>query len=317
VQIYFLQTKQFDIKIFTSQLIQLSSCRFVTNNHFGKLYYFATVIQVSQLFIYPIKSLGGIAVQQATIEHTGFAYDRRWMLVDENNKFITQRTHAKLALLQTAITPNALLVQHCQQADQSIAISLLPPQAPVIMVQVWDDTCAAVVADAACNEWFSDMLNLKCKLVYMPINSQRLVDPRYALHNDITSFSDGYPINMISEESLADLNNRLPAALPINRFRPNIVIKGCEPYEEDIMQQIHINGIELSGVKLCSRCVVTTINQQNLSTSKEPLKTLSTYRKRNNKIYFGQNVLFSNSGTITVGDQLYVDKRNEWPVFDC
>jgi len=143
------------------------------------------------------------------------------------------------------------------------------------------------------------------------------VDERYALHNDdITSFSDAYPVLVIAKESLQDLNNRLGEPLPMNRFRPNIVIEGCEPYEEDLMQQIQINGIDFYGVKLCARCMITTIDQDSTAKNKEPLKTLFTYRKRDNNVYFGQNLLYEGRGIIRTGDDLKIIKRKENPVFE-
>lgn len=280
-----------------------------------KLHYFARVIQVSQIFIYPIKSLGGIAVSQAQLTATGFEHDRRWMLVDENNIFLTQRSFPSMALPQTNLSQQYLEVFHKQDAQLKITIPITL-HGNVLEVQVWDDVCNAIDTGKEHHQWFSDILQKKCKLVYMPEDCKRLVDKRYASNNENTSFSDGYPLNMISEESLADLNSRLEEPLPMNRFRPNLVIKGCLPYEEDVMKEFSINGINLSGVKLCSRCVVTTINQQNTFKSKEPLKTLATYRKQDNKIFFGQNILFQSTGTIAKGNKLHITKRNEWPVFE-
>jgi len=144
----------------------------------------------------------------------------------------------------------------------------------------------------------------------MPDNTQRRVDGRYAHNKEITSFSDGYPLMLIGQASLDDLNSRLQSPLPMNRFRPNIVFTGGDPFLEDSMKQFEINGVRFFGVKLCARCVITTIDQQTTEKAKEPLKTLSTYRSKNNKIYFGQNLLFHGSGTISIGDAITIHQQS-------
>jgi uncharacterized protein YcbX len=140
----------------------------------------------------------------------------------------------------------------------------------------------------------------------MPDIERRKVDERYALNNEITSFSDGYPLLMIGQASLDDLNSRMAEPLAMDRFRPNIVFLGGAPYDEDTMEHVKANDIDLYGVKLCARCVVTTINQLTAEKEKEPLKTLAGYRMKDNKVYFGQNILFKQAGMIKVGDTLKI-----------
>jgi uncharacterized protein YcbX len=154
------------------------------------------------------------------------------------------------------------------------------------------------------------MLSVKCRLVYMPDTTKRLVDKNYAAHDEITGFSDGYPFLMIGRSSLDDLNRRLTNSLPINRFRPNIVFTGGSPYEEDLIKEFKINDINFYGAKLCARCTITTVNQDDASKSNEPLKTLAFYRQKNNKIYFGQNLLHKGEGVIRIGDTIEVIKIN-------
>ena len=156
------------------------------------------------------------------------------------------------------------------------------------------------------NEWFSHKLDMRCKLLYMPHESKRKVDREYMLNNDITGFSDAFPLLMIGQASLDDLNSRLDIPVPMNRFRPNIVFTGGDPFEEDTMEHFRINNIDLYAVKPCARCVVTTTDQETGATAKEPLKTLASYRTGNNKVYFGQNILYKNNGVIKVGDELKV-----------
>ena len=265
------------------------------------------MLQVSELFIYPIKSLGGIPVPNAIVTDRGFQYDRRWMLVDSSNQFMTQREFAEMALLQTEISENGLRVYH-KNKKTSLLIPF-EPTGETITVQVWSDRCKGIVVDKKINEWFSDVLGKTCQLVYMPDTTKRRVDGRYAFNKEITNFSDGYPFMTIGQSSLDDLNNRLKEKLPVNRFRPNIVFTGGVAYEEDGWKHISINGINFYGVKLCARCVITTINQDNIQKGKEPLKTLATYRQKNNKIYFGQNLLHHGQGSLHIGDEIKLIER--------
>lgn len=265
------------------------------------------MLTVSGLYIYPVKSLGGFEVARGQVTATGLEHDRRWMLVDANNQFISQREIAAMALLQVSLLQNGLLVTHKQ--NQSTVVAPFEPQGgPPVTVQVWGDSCKALPVSAEADEWFSDMLSTRCRLVYMPDNSKRRVDTRYAFNKEITSFSDGFPFLLLGQASLDDLNSRLAEPLPFNRFRPNIVFTGGQPYQEDVMEHFIINGISFFGVKLCARCVITTINQQTAAKAKEPLKTLSGYRMRNNRIYFGQNLLHSGEGFIAKGDAVSIVK---------
>ncbi len=272
------------------------------------------MIHISQLYIYPVKSLGGIAKASVQLCNTGFDYDRRWMLVDEKHNFLSQRTHPQMVLLHTQETAAGFMVSKYKDADLSVIIPYQQQAAQKIKVTVWDDVCDAVEVSPLHNEWFSDMLAVKCKLVYMPDDTQRLVDSRFAANNEITSFSDGYPLLMIGEASLQDLNSRMKENILMHRFRPNIVFSGGHSYIEDEMEKFEINGTVFSGVKPCSRCVITTINQQNAVKEKEPLKTLSVYRAKNNKIYFGQNVLHGQNSSINIGDKIIITKQGQ-PLF--
>jgi uncharacterized protein YcbX len=264
---------------------------------------------LSQLYIYPIKSLGGIALNGANVTSRGLQYDRRYMLVDDNNSFITQRVQPGMALFQTAIEEGKIIVWHKSNIAEKLYFPLVPElSAAITMVNIWDDFCEAQYVSHEADKWFSKMLDFSCRLVYMPESTERKVDSSYAIDNDISSFADDYHILLIGESSLEDLNSRLDESLPMNRFRPNFVMKGGIPYEEDTMAQFSINGINFYGVKLCSRCVVTTTDQETGTRGKEPLKTLATYRGSNNKVLFGQNVLCGGVGTITIGDDISIIK---------
>ncbi|OLY93344.1 hypothetical protein SAMN05444008_107149 [Cnuella takakiae] len=263
------------------------------------------MLQVSALYIYPIKSLGGFAVDQALVTDRGLQHDRRWMLVDKAGNFLSQRSLPAMALLQTALTGGGIQVTH-KQSKAQILLPFVPQTNNTLAVTVWDNRCIGIEVSPEASTWFSEQLALECRLVYMPDEAPIAVETAYAHNGEVTSFSDGYPFLLISQASLDDLNNRLEQPVPMNRFRPNIVVSGSEPYAEDGWQHFQINGLNFFGVKLCGRCVVTTINQDNLAMSKEPLKTLSTYRQAGNKIMFGQNLLHSGSGTIAVGQEVSI-----------
>lgn len=267
------------------------------------------MLTVSELYIYPIKSLGGIALNSATLTDRGFEHDRRWMLVDDNNQFITQREVTAMALLKPQLTEQGLLIRNTQVAGEEQLVPFEPTMAGTTMVDVWSNRCRAQQVSSAVDAWFSKQLGISCKLMYMPDTTNRFVDGRYAHNKEITSFSDGFPLLLIGQASLDDLNNRLTVPLPMNRFRPNIVFTGGIPFLEDTMKQFEINGITFFCVKPCARCVMTTIDQQSGAKAKEPLTTLSTYRKKNNKILFGQNLLYKGKGAITVGNTITIHEK--------
>jgi uncharacterized protein YcbX len=262
------------------------------------------MLTVSELYIYPIKSLGGISVSHAEVTDRGLKYDRRWMLVDEQNRFLTQREYPQMALLKVQIKDDGLLVTH--HLNGSVIIPFERHDIDKQEVAIWEDTCAGVFVDRELDNWFSAALGIKCRLIYMPEDTHREVDQRYAREGMITSFADAYPFLLIGQTSLDDLNSRMAEPLPMNRFRPNIVFTGGDAFAEDLMNHIQIAGIDFYGAKLCARCVLTTIDQQTAVKAKEPLKTLARYRLMNNKILFGQNLVHEATGIITVGDALNV-----------
>lgn len=267
------------------------------------------MLSVSRLFIYPVKSFDGIEVASAMLTDRGFQHDRRWMLVDAHNRFISQREVPELALLQTNITDDGIRVTHKMNREE-IVIPFVPQTNEHVFVTIWDNMCMAQMVTNALNEWFSKILSITCKLVYMPDSTKRKVDVNYATHGEITSFADDYPLLIVGEASMDLLNSKLPEPLSVQRFRPNIVFSGGAPHEEDMLEHFIINGINLYGVKPCARCVIPTIDQDTATKGKEPSKTLATYRFKNNNIFFGQNLLHDGVGEIKVGDVMNVKKRS-------
>ncbi|HEY4335625.1 MAG TPA: MOSC N-terminal beta barrel domain-containing protein [Puia sp.] len=261
------------------------------------------MLRISQLHIYPIKSLAGIAVNTARITDRGLEHDRRWLLIDEHNVQHTQREIPAMALLRPALTPEGLLVTHIPTQAQ-LLIPYTPTTDTFTPVQCWDDTVLAQFVSTEADAWFTEILQTNCRLVYMPETTQRQTDEKYTPKGHYTSFADGYPFLLIGEASLEELNSRLDQPLPMNRFRPNIVFTGGAPFEEDEMSRFTIGKIQFQGVKLCARCVMTTINQDTAEKGKEPLRTLAQYRAKGHKILFGQNLIHNGLGHIAVGDEL-------------
>lgn len=261
-------------------------------------------LKLSEIWIYPVKSLGGIRLQSSAVKEKGLPYDRRWMLVDENGTFMTQRVHPKMALFALAINDHHLTIRHQNDSiDLPLNPSITTPQQPVI---IWNDTVAAHEVSQEHSQWFSDRLALKCRLVYFPEENPRAVDPAYKVNDEHVSLADAYPFLIIGQQSLDDLNTRLTDPVPMNRFRPNFVFTGGESYEEDTWRNFSIGANRFVGVKLCARCVLTTVNQVTAEKGKEPLRTLSGYRTRNNKVLFGQNLVALDHGVIKVGDSITV-----------
>ncbi len=251
-------------------------------------------MNLSEIWIYPIKSLGGISLPQAMVQRRGLQYDRRWMLVDGDGQFVSQREIPAMALLRTAVEAPWLEVYAKNDPTQRVQIPLEWPaeEFKKVMVQVWSSRCAARLLPPAINEWFSDMLGKDLRLVYMPDTTRRAADGRYAPKGHHVSFADGFPFLIIGQETLNALNARLAEPLPMNRFRPNLVFTGGLAFAEDGWTDFSIGAHALKGVKRCARCIITTTDQETALRAAEPLKTLATFRRSGNKIYFGQNVIW-------------------------
>lgn len=245
-------------------------------------------LNVSGLSIYPVKSCAGIALSSSKVEAFGLSYDRRWMVVDEKRVMLTQRKLAKMCLIQTELVDEQLLLKHGSMPD---LVVLQPDTGVKSLVKVWADECLAYDTGDEPANWLSQVLGVDCRLVYFPDDEIRQVDLNFASKNDKTAFSDGFPLLLISQASLDDLNSRLDHPISMDRFRPNIVVQGCKPYAEDSWKIIRIGNILFRLVKPCSRCVIPSINTETAERETEPTKTLISYRQRGRKIFFGQNVI--------------------------
>jgi len=261
-------------------------------------------LHLSSIALYPIKSAAGSAPGAWEVDHFGLRHDRRWMVVDPHGNLVTQRTHPPLARVRATPQQSTLRVE--APGRQPLELPLTPRGSIIVQATVWDDICDALWLGPDPARWFSELLGSPCGLVYMQDETVRPADPAYAPHGARVGFADGFPFLLVSEESLADLNRRLAEPLPMNRFRPNLVIAGGEPYIEDALDRFEIDGLAFRVVKPCGRCVVTTTDQETTKRGVEPLRTLATYRKVGGEVMFGQNVVHVGTGRLSVGAPLLV-----------
>lgn len=269
-------------------------------------------MQVSQINIYPIKSCGGISLEASDMDALGFINDRRWLVVDEDWQFLTQREIKEMALIRTAVDPQCLHLSAPHFSEFDLPVDQAGRR---VEVTIWRDSGVGAIdqGDLAA-EWFSSFLKQKVRLVRFDRDYVRQVDQAYATRaTDQVGFADGYPCLFISEASLDDLNNRLDEPLPMNRFRPNLVIRDTEPYAEDTWRVVRVGDVTFDLVKSCARCAITTTDQATAWRSKEPLRTLAMYRQGpKGAPLFGQNATHRSAATIRLGDKVEVlEYRNE------
>lgn len=262
-------------------------------------------MRVNALYIYPIKSCRGISLSRAEVTPKGFQHDREMMLVDANGKFLTQRQHPKMATVGVTLVGESIVL-----AAGDRTLSFQPTfTGEKIAVEVWRDRTIALDQGNEVARWFESILEIPCRLVRQSPDEIRPVNPRYAGNSETpVSFADGYPILLTNTASLADVNDRLTEKVPMERFRPNLVIESENPWIESAWKSIEIAGIPYSLVKPCSRCIVTTTDQRTgeRNPTKEPLKTLATYRTFADGVMFGENVIPRKTGMIQVGDRITI-----------
>ncbi|MCS6846594.1 MAG: MOSC domain-containing protein [Anaerolineae bacterium] len=262
-------------------------------------------ICVSALYRYPIKSCKGHALQTAVTDARGIAGDRRMMIVDALGEFITQRDLPRLALIEPVMNDDGSMTL---RAPGMPPLSFTPSnEGRRLKARVWNDVCDAIDQGNDVAGWLQDFLAAPVRLVRMADDFVRRVDARYARRpSDQTGFADGYPFLLISQASLDDLNARLDSPVPMNRFRPNIVVSGCNAFAEDEWREFRIGDIVFSAVKPCARCSVPAIDQDTAIAGREPIKTLATYRTFGRKVLFGQNLVAANTGVLRVGDAVEI-----------
>jgi uncharacterized protein YcbX len=281
-------------------------------------------LRVAGLFIHPIKSAAACSVDEAEVGELGLELDRRFMVVDEKGSFVTQRERPELALMRVRIEPDRLIAS--RPGAEPLVVPR-EPDGPRRRVRVWSDTCEAVDVGDEAARWVGALLGVAprtdvpaggraetagstaFRLVYMPGSVVRRVDGRYAKCGERVGFADGFPFLVLGQASVDDLGARLGAPVPVDRFRPNILVSGAPPYDEDRWERIAIGPVRLDLVKPCARCAIVDIDQQTGARGVQPLRMLSKYRLVRGKPMFGVNAIHEGRGTIRVGDRVEVLAR--------
>jgi len=256
---------------------------------------------LKNLYIYPVKSLRGHQLAQAGVERMGLENDRRLMVVDIQGKFLTQREHARMTLITPALKDESLSLSAPGMPELTFPLRKLGQP---VSVEIWKNSGVKAVDQGDLPaQWLSDFLKMPARLVHMAADYKRKISADYAIQSDDhVSFADGFPLLIISQESLDDLNHRLEQPIPMNRFRPNLVVSGVTAFAEDTWKRLRIGKVELALVKACARCNVPGIDQDTAQSGKEPNSTLAQYRKFDGKIMFGVNVIPLTTGLLRVGD---------------
>ena len=254
---------------------------------------------IASIHIYPVKSLGGFSVPEVRLTDRGLEHDRRWMLIDPDGRFLSQRECPAMACLHCAPHVNSFRVTDVRNGNAvNVPWSLVDGEP--VNAKVWHDEVQLRLGSDPMHQWFSEALERPLRLAYMPDSTVRTTDPRYA---DVpVALNDAFPALIISQASLDDLNERLEIPVPMERFRPNFTIAGGSPYQEDDQKEITIGAVHFSVVKPCFRCVIITTDQRTGERSQEPLRTLASYRSAGNKVRFGMNATFAGPGTVRVGE---------------
>lgn len=247
---------------------------------------------------YPVKSMAGEEFNALEVVARGFSGDRDWMLVDPAGEFLSQRKLSRMALIGARLDAGGALHLSAPGMPELAVDGVSDRRLPV---RVWGDTVTAVMAGAPADDWLGEFLQQACHLVRFPDDVERAVDPDYASAGDRVGFADGFPFLLISQGSLDGLNGRLQHPVSMTRFRPNLVVDGCEAHAEDGWRRIRIGDTVFRVVKPCSRCIIPTIDPVTAERGREPLQTLMTYRRRDNKVYFGQNLIHDGPGRLELG----------------
>ncbi|WP_439581192.1 MOSC domain-containing protein [Dyadobacter bucti] len=263
-------------------------------------------IRLAEIWIYPVKSLGGVRLKTSSVEEKGLQYDRRWMIVDKNGVFLTQRANPKMATLDVMLHDNGLILSNRFEPGDQVLVPFFPVSESPVQVKIWNDTVWARKVSDEADQWLSRQLGKNVGIVTMSVHTHREMNHADAAPGRTVSFADDFPYLMISQASLDDLNSRLAEPVAMRRFRPNFIISGTDPFAEDSWKQIKIGNVGFEIKKPCERCVVVNIDQHSGKKGTEPLKTLATYRRQNKKVLFGQNVISIANGVLREGDEVVV-----------
>jgi uncharacterized protein YcbX len=262
---------------------------------------------IASLHLYPVKSCRGIALESSPVVERGLTFDREWMIVDSDGRFVTQRDLPELALVEPSLTTVALELE--SPGRQRLAVPFGLPGAATLQVTVWNDSVRAIDQGDEAAAWLSSALRRPLRLVRFDLALERDCNRAYVGDSGAhTAFADAYPLLILSEASLADLNSRLAEPLPMNRFRPNVVLSGIEAYDEDHIDEIRVGSLVFKMVKRCTRCQITTTDQSTAVLGMEPLATLAGYRMNPELegVTFGMNAIVSAGAGLAIhrGDRI-------------
>lgn len=260
--------------------------------------------QISEIVIYPVKGLAGIQLQSSRVFEHGLEYDRNWMLIDSENHFISQRQNPLLALFVTQIDEENLIITY---NNSKLVVPLSAASDEKLTITVWDDKASVTPVSDEADQWFSEQLGNRVRLVKLASTTARQHTASTTSQTFDVSLADAYPFLILGWESLFYLNKKMETPMSMNRFRPNIVINTSLAHEEDDWQEFTIgNEVRLCNIKPCGRCQVVTIDQSTAEVDSTPLKVLNTYRKQGNNVNFGMNAICKQVGSISVGDQIHI-----------
>ena len=265
-------------------------------------------IRLASIHIYPMKAARAVNLDESRVEPWGLAGDRRWLLVDEDGRFISQREESSLARVVVSCGPDGIRVS--AEGRTGLVIAEPPAGAALLKVRVWSSTLLAAAAGPAADAWFSAYLGRPARLVYLDDPTRRPVDPEFGRAGDVVSFADGYPLLLTSAGSLGELGGWLAAAgerpVPMTRFRPSVVVAGAPPWAEDRWRRVRIGAVPFRVAKPCGRCMVTTTDQVTGERGRQPLKMLGRRRRFGQQLVFGQNLIPDAGGVIRVGDSVEI-----------
>ena len=265
-------------------------------------------MKITELNIYPVKSLGAISLQSSKLTPKGLLYDRNWMLLNEDGKFMTQRQYPEMALVDTKIENGELIFFH-QKTNQTASIPILKNYGVTLNTKVWSNSCEVQKVEGI-GEWFSKIFGFRCHLVFFPTKNIRTKETDNGIIQNLTSLSDKSPVLITNEASLLELNGRLDNPIPMNRFRGNIKVNGTKAFEEDEWKSVKIGNTIFNTVEICGRCKLINVNHLTGEPTQEPLPTLSTYRKMDREIKFGMRMTCEvekdSDDVIRLGDELNV-----------
>jgi len=260
-------------------------------------------LHLAEIRIHPVKSLAGLSVEAAEVDDRGLRHDRRFMVVDPRGRFITQRELPAMATVRAFVEDECLVLEAPSGATFALPVE---GGGEPLEVTIWRDRVAALDQGADAARWLNETLGADLRLVRMPPETHRPVDPAYARAGDRVSFADGFPFLLVTEASLAALNERSARPVDVRRFRPNLVIAGATPFAEDGWTEIGVGPVRLFPRKACSRCQVVDVDPDRGVREKGTLATLSTFRREGSRVLFGQNLVHDGRGVIRRGDLVTV-----------